>query len=144
MYIYGDEPWLGNFYKFSKGNVGWYEGGFVYTESEIDTSTYSYVGFFDYGNPLAGESHDHTGKANFLEWDPATRPDTAYFSNNFGKVAPPEQKVPLASYNNRVVSLQWGPRTLNPGDTLSFTLKVGMADIDPKTGFPVKPQTQLY
>ena len=43
-----------------------------------------------------------------------TRP---IFPTTFGKVAPPEQKVPLASYKNRVVSLQWGPKTLNPGET---------------------------
>lgn len=144
MYMYGDEPWLGNFYKFSKGNVGWFEDGLVTTEMQIDTSKHNYVGMFDYGNPLAGESHTHTGKANFLEWEPASRPDMAYFSNNFGSIAPLEQKVPLASYKNRVISLQWGPKILNPGETLTFTLKVGMAGNDPKTGLPVIPETQLY
>lgn len=141
MYLYGDEPWLGNYYTFSKGNIGWYGGGLIFTESLIDTSKNSYIGLFDYGNPLAGESHSFTGKANFLEWDQLSRPDIAYVSNTFGKVAPPEQKVPLNSYNNRVISLQWGPYVINPGQLRSFSLKVGMADNDPKTGLPIKPYT---
>jgi hypothetical protein len=144
MYIYGDEPWIGNYYTFSKGNIGWYKDGLVMTEMKIDTAKYNYVGMFDYGNPLAGESHSFTGKANFLEWEPSGRPDLAYFSNEFGKIAEPEQKVPLSSYNNRVVSLQWGPSNLTPGQSLSFNLKVGMADNDPRTGLPVKPDTQMY
>lgn len=143
-YIYGDEPWLGNFYTYSKGDIGWFEGGLITTEMLIDTSKHNYIGMFDYGNQLAGESHSFTGKANFIEWEPATRPDIAYFSNQLGTVAPPEQKVPLTSYKNRVVSMEWGPKKFHPGQSLTFTLKVGMADIDSKTGLPVKPDTQLY
>lgn len=143
-YLYGDEPWLGNFYTYSKGNIGWFKDGLITTEMFIDTSKNNYIGMFDYGNPLAGESHNFTGKANFIEWEPATRPDLAYFSNQFGVVAPPEQKVPLTSYKNRVVSLEWGLKSLPPGESRSFTLKVGMADIDAKNGLPIKPETQLY
>lgn len=142
-YVYGDEPWIGNFYTFSKGNIGWYQDGLILTESLIDTTKYNYLGMFDYGNPLAGESHSFTGKADFIEWDPATRPDIAYISNQFGVVAS-GQKVPLTSYKNRVLSMEWGPKSLAPEQSLSFTLKIGMADTDPKTGFPVKPNTQLY
>ena len=141
MYTYGDEPWIGNFDFFSKGDVGWHKDGIVTTETNIDTAKHSYVGMFDYGNPLAGESHSFTGKANFLEWEPKQRPDTAYFSNKFGAVAPPERKVPLDSYKTRVVSLQWGPMALNSGQSYTFSLKVGMANNDPKSGFPVKPDT---
>lgn len=143
-YVYGDEPWLGNFYTFSKGNIGWFKDGFITTEMLIDTSKYNYIGMFDYGNQLAGESHNYTGKANFLEWEPEERPDIAYISNQFGTVAPPEQKVPLSSYKSRVLSLEWGPKHLPAGKSFSFTLKVGMAENDPKTGFPVKQDTQLY
>lgn len=143
-YIYGDEPWLGNFYTYSKGDIGWFGDGLVTTERLVDTSKYNYVGMFDYGNPLAGESHSFTGKANFVEWESATRPDIAYFSNQFGSVAPPEQKIPLTSYKNRIISMEWALKSLPPGESRAFTLKVGMADIDSKSGLPVKPETLLY
>ena len=143
-YLYGDEPWVGD-YGSSAGNVGWLDGRVVLTEMEIDARRYTYAGMFDYGNPLAGENHEfYTGKANFIEWRPESRPDLAYFSNGFGKIAPAEQKVPLSSPDNRVIVLQWGARTLNPGQTFSFTINVGMANNDPKTGLPVKPDTHLY
>ncbi len=143
-YVYGDEPWIGNYYTFSKGNIGWFKDGLITTEMMIDTSKYNYLGMFDYGNPLADESHSYTGKADFIEWDPLNRPDIAYISNKFGTVATNDQKVPLTSYKNRVISMEWGPKNLNPGQSFSFTLKVGMADNDPKTGLPIKPDTQLY
>lgn len=144
QYIYGDEPWLGDFGS-STGNIGWLKSGLVTTEMQIDTSKNDFIGMFDTGNPLIGEEKGFTtGKANFIEWSPAGRPDLAYFSNQFGTVARPEQKVPLTSSNSRVLAMQWGPKTLNPGQSLSFTLSVGMADNDPKTGLPVKPDTHLY
>ncbi|MGB9082152.1 MAG: hypothetical protein WCD00_12705, partial [Desulfuromonadaceae bacterium] len=144
LYIYGDEPWVGD-YGSSAGNIGWLKNGLVTTEMQIDTSTNDYFGMFDTGNPLIGENKDFTtGKANFIEWSPAERPDSAYFSNQFGTIARPEQKVPLASSNSRVLAMQWGPKALNPGQSFSFTLSIGMADNDPKTGLPVKPDTHLY
>jgi hypothetical protein len=111
----------------------------------IDTRRYSYAGMFDYGNPLAGEHHDfYTKKANFIEWQPESRPDTAYFANQFFRYAPVEKKVPLDSRDSRIIALMWGPKVLNPGQVFSFTITVGMADNDPKTGQPVKPDTHLY
>lgn len=141
IYVYGDEPWLGNYDTFSKGNIGWYNKELVLTESYVDTNKTNYVGMFDYGNALAGESHSFTGKANFLEWDPHKKPNVVYFANNFEKVAPPEEMVPLNSYKNRIVSLEWGPVTIEPGQSFTFSLKVGMAGNDPKSGFPIKPKT---
>lgn len=143
-YMYGDEPWIGD-YGSSAGNVGWLEDRIVLTEMDIDTRRYTYAGMFDYGNPLAKEAHDdYTQKANFIEWRPESRPDTVYFANQFEKNAPAEKKVPLVSQTNRVIALQWEPKVLYPGQTFSFTLAVGMADNDPKTGLPVKPDTHLY
>jgi hypothetical protein len=143
-YVYGDEPWVGD-YGSSAGNVGWLKDRTVLTEMEFDTRRYTYAGMFDYGNPLAGETHDsHTGKANFIEWQPDSRPEIAYFANQFGTYATAKRKVPLNSPNNRVIALQWGPQILNPGQTFSFTISVGMAGNDPKTGLPVKPDTHLY
>jgi hypothetical protein len=143
-YLYGDEPWVGD-YGASVGNVGWLDDRIVLTELGIDTARYTYAGIFDYGNPLAGETHAFaTGKANFLEWHPESRPDEAYFSNQFGSYAAEEKKVPLSSPDTRLIVLKWGPRVLNPGQTFSFTIIVGMADTDPKTGLPIKPDTHLY
>ena len=143
-YLYGDEPWVGD-YGSSAGNIGWLKGRIVLTEMGIDTRKYTCAGIFDYGNPLIGEDRAfHTGKANFIEWQPDSRPDTAYFSNQFGRYAPEENQVPLSSLTNRVIALQWGPRVLNPGQTFSFTITVGMADNDPTTGFPVKPVVRFY
>jgi len=143
-YVYGDEPWIGD-YGSSAGNVGWLADRIVLTEMGIDTRRYTYAGMFDYGNPLAGEHHDfYTKKANFIEWQPENRPDIAYFANQFFLYAPVEKKVPLASRESRIIALTWGPKVLNPGQVFSFTITVGMADTDPKTGLPVKPDTHLY
>jgi hypothetical protein len=99
---------------------------------------------FDYGNPLVGELHEYTQKANFIEWQPASRPNVVYFANQLGGYAAEEKKVPLASLDNRVIMLEWEQIKLQPGQTFSYTISVGMADNDPKTGLPVKPYTGLY
>jgi hypothetical protein len=144
-YVYGDEPWVGNFGS-SAGNVGWLKDQLLLTEKMIDTKKYNYLGMFDYGNPLAGETHSYTGKANFIEWRQDSRPEIAYVANNFGDIPDSTGKAaaPLASPKNRVIALQWGPDILPPGATFAFTISVGMADNDPKTGLPVKPDTRQY
>lgn len=143
-YVYGDEPWVGD-YGSSAGNVGWLADGLVLTERDIDTSRYSYAGLFDFGNPLAGEHHEfYTQKANFIEWDPKTKPDLAYFANQFGGLDAGKTNVPLNNPLSRVIALEWKQKILFPGQTSSFTISVGMADNDPKTGLPEKPDTSLY
>jgi hypothetical protein len=100
---------------------------------------------FDYGNPLAGENSEfYTKKANFIEWQPESRPDIAFFANQFVSYAPIEKQVPLNSKDSRVIALKWGPKVLQPGKSFAFTITVGMADSDPITGMPVKPNTHLY
>jgi hypothetical protein len=101
------------------------------------------MGMFDYGNPLAGETHTFTGMANFIEWDKAGRPDKAYVSNFNGGTMQGPKPMPLTSQTNRFIGLQWGPRTLNPGESFSFIIAVGMADNNPKTGMPILPKTEL-
>ena len=98
---------------------------------------------FDYGNELAGEGHFFTRYANFLEWEKASRPSKAYISNFSGGVNDPDKVVPLVSPTNRFIGLQYGPYLLKPGESFSFALAIGMAENDPKTGFPVKPRTDL-
>lgn len=142
QYLYGDEPWIGDFGS-SAGDVGWTKNELLLTEREVDTKRTSFIGMFDYGNPLAGETHSFTGIANFIEWDRNELPDKAYVSNFSGGALQGPKPVPLVSQTNRFIGLQWGPHTLNPGDSLSFTIAVGMANNDPKTGGPVLPKTGL-
>lgn len=142
QYQYGDEPWIGNFGS-SAGDVGWIKNELLFTEREIDVTRNSFVGMFDYGNPLAGEAHTFTGVANFIEWEKATPPDKVYVSNFSGGIMHGSKLMPLTSTTNRVLGLQWGPRTLAPGESFSFSIAVGMADSDPKTGMPTKPATEM-
>jgi len=141
-YMYGDEPWIGN-YGSSEGDIGWYKNGFITTERLINTDVNNYAGMFDYGNELAGEKHVYTNKANFIEWQHENRPDIAYFSNNFGIVGKANDKISLSSLTNRVIALQWGKFLLQPGQSVSFRIAVGMAGNDPRTGYPIKPDTGL-
>lgn len=141
-YFYGDEPWVGN-YGTSGGDVGWVKNGLVLTETALDPKKESYAGIFDYGNELAGEQHVYTKTANFIEWQRQNGPTAVYFSNQFGKVARPEEKVPLAHHTNRVIGLEWGQLQLAPGASFTFRLAVGMAAYDPDLKLPIKPYTGL-
>lgn len=138
VYGYGDEPWVGN-YGSSGGNVGWSKDRLFPYEGEIDTRKYTFAGFYDCGNREAGDRGAFTGKANFIEWL-GPPPDVAYFSNDFGDNAPESARVPLKSYNNRVISMHWGPQLLHPGQSVTYALAIGMAGSDPRSGLPVKPE----
>ncbi len=141
IYVYGDEPWVGN-YGTSAGNVGWVKDRLIEYETEVDSSRYSYAGIFDYGNDAIGEGHDFTMTANFIEWFGAEKP-SVYFSNDSGVLNDASGlKIPLSS-NSRFIGLEWGPRLLMPQQTVYYTLAVGMAGHDPKTGFPVKPEVHI-
>lgn len=142
QYMYGDEPWIGNFGS-SAGDVGWMDRELILTERQIDTQQHTYFGMYDYGNELAGEDHNFTGIANFIEWEKGERPDKAYISNFSGGVINRDKVVPLVSSGNRFIGLQYGPYILQPGESFIFTIAVGMAGRDPKTGFPIKPKTDL-
>jgi hypothetical protein len=142
QYMYGDEPWIGDFGS-SAGDVGWMERELIRVEREVDTQRYTYFGMYDYGNDLAGEDHNYTGIANFIEWEHVSRPDKAYISNFSGGIINPDKVVPLVSRTNRFIGLQYGPFMLKPGESFDFTIAVGMATKGPKTGFPVKPRTGI-
>ena len=136
-YMYGDEPWVGN-YGSSAGDVGWVKDGVVNREAEVDTGKYTFAGMFDYGNSEIGEGHDFSGTANFIEWLGAERP-MVYFANHEGAHTP---GAPLAS-EERFIGLQWGARPLNPGEERTYLMAIGMAGHDPQTGFPVKPEIRM-
>jgi len=65
-YVYGDEPWLGN-YGTSGGNVGWAADGLYQFVSRLDTKKYHYAGLFDFENDAIGEGHAYTFTANFIQ-----------------------------------------------------------------------------
>ncbi len=140
-YLYGDEPWLGN-YGTSGGNVGWAADGIYQYRGWLNTKKLRYAGLFDFGNDAIGEGHDFTLTANFIAWFSEMEP-FVFFSNgpyDFPRIN--EKKVTLSS-NTRFIGVQWGPRTLEPNQSEVYTMAIGMADRDPKTGFPVKPEINL-
>ena len=141
-YVYGDEPWLGN-YGTAGGNIGWSADGLYQYRGWLNTRKLHYAGLYDFGNDAIGEGHGFTLTANFIAWFSDVEP-AVYFSN--GPLDIPEidgKSVPLSS-NTRYMGIQWGPRTLQPGQADTYTLAIGMAkEHDPKTGIPVMPAIDL-
>ncbi len=143
MYIYGDEPWVGN-YGSSLGNVGWVRDRLVYYEGAVDPKRYTHTGMYDHGNRMIShEQGAFSGTANFIEWLEDKRPDLVYFSNRLGSYAEESERVPLKSVQNRVLMLQWGPKPLAPGEMEVIILAVGMALQNKETGMPEKPTVRL-
>jgi hypothetical protein len=140
FYLYGDEPWLGD-YGTSAGNVGWAEDGMHKIEGYLNIEKNHYAGFYDYGNDVIGEPHNFTRAANFIEWFGSERP-SVYFSNDIFYVPQNNKKTPLSS-NARFIGLNWGPRTLEPDQTVTYTIALGMAGHDGTADIPVKPKIDL-
>ncbi len=139
-YVYGDDPWLGDFGS-SAGNVGWAADGLYKYVGGLDVKRIHYAGYFDYGNDAAGEGHNFAGIANFIEWF-GTEPSFVYFSNGPFDIPPLNgERLPLNS-NARFIGINWS-QTLQPNQTKIYTLAIGMAGRDPKTGFPMKPDINL-
>jgi hypothetical protein len=138
-YSWGDEPWVGRF-GLSKGDIGWYDGGLVKAETLISPYKHRYAGLWDYGNDMAGEGHDFTGYANFVEWF-TPLPSLVFFSNAIDKCC--DEAVPLSSETDRVINIVWLNQMLMPQESRTYTLAVGLARPDPQTGMPVKPQTHI-
>lgn len=137
-YVYGDEPWLGN-YGSSIGNIGWVSDHPIKYEEEINTNKYKYIGLYDYGNDVIGEGHNFTGKANFIEWlyDP---PDIAFIVNQEKAVInQPKKKTPLSSKLSRFIGVQWGPVYLQPKGFQVIVLAIGMAEGSKEGKIPSKP-----
>jgi hypothetical protein len=140
-YLYADEPWLGN-YGSSAGNVGWSGDGLHKYVGKIDTTKNNFAGLFDYGNDAAGENHSFTMVANFIQWFGNEKP-ISYFSNGpYDTLREKSRSVPLSG-NTRFVGVLWGPRTLEPHQAVEYTMAVGMASRDAKTGFPEQPSISV-
>lgn len=137
-YVYGDEPWLGN-YGSSIGNIGWVSDHLINYEEEIDTKKYSYIGLYDYGNDVIGEGHNFTGMANFIEWIYGV-PDVAFIVNQGNAVIDkPKKKSPLNSQLSRFIGAQWGPIYLQPKAAHVIVLAIGMAQGNKEGHIPIKP-----
>jgi hypothetical protein len=141
-YAYGDEPWVGDF-GTAAGNIGWTRDRPYYYESHIDLTKNSYAGIYNAGNPVIRESDRFTGLANFIEWGGDAPPDSAYFSNRIGVEPSDNVMIPLGDKFNRTLLLKWSNREIPAGQSNQMFLTIGMADNDPKTGFPRKPPVQL-
>jgi hypothetical protein len=137
-YLYGDEPWLGN-YGTSGGNVGWTADGLHDFAGMLDTSKVNYAGFIDYGNDAIGEGHNFTQIANFVEWFGANKP-MVWFSNSPYNV-PLSGNIPLNG-NERFIGLEWGLRSLQPNQSETYTLALGMTGLR-SIGSPLTPAVDL-
>ena len=140
IYTYGDEPWLGN-YGTSGGNVGWVKDRLIQYVGPVDSEKYSYAGLFDYGNDTLGEGHNFTRMANFLQWKSDQKP-MVYFTNSPFQKYDPANHEPLSG-NARFIGVQFSMTNMVPGESVQYDLAIGLAGLDPKTGFPVKPATPL-
>lgn len=138
-YELGDEPWVGDFYRGSKGNVGWTDGMTYEYEGFIRTDSHRFAGYWDIGNSNINEQGEFTGVADFVEWL-SEPPSYAYFANNFG-YRRVDRKKPLSSRDNRVIGLVWLDQPLKPGERRTHVLALGMAMPHPERGvyFPIKP-----
>lgn len=137
-YVYGDEPWLGN-YGSSIGNIGWVKDRLIKYEEQIDPKKYKFFGFYDYGNDVVGEDHKFTGMANFIEWL-YDEPDVAFIVNQEGgKIDKANPKKPLYSQLSRFIGGQWGPVYLQPKGCQIIVLAVGMAYGGNEGKIPIKP-----
>jgi hypothetical protein len=144
FYVYGDEPWLGD-YGTSAGNVGWTEGKLYHYTGVVDPMAQSTAGIADLGNPLSPyeQGRNFSGLANFISWIGMIRPSLVYFANKEGDPHDESEKVPFDSPNNRVIFGQWGPTKLAPQESATIMLAIGMADRNPKTGLPTQPKIKL-
>jgi len=142
-YELGDEPWVGDFFRGSRGNIGWTDGELFKYEDYVDTSRHKFAGYWDIGNDVIHEKHNFTGYADFVEWLSGP-PSFVYFANNFGYDRVDERK-PLSSWNNRVLGLVWLNQALRPGERKEYVVALGMAKPVSQGGpfFPLKPSMQL-
>jgi hypothetical protein len=124
-YAYGDEPWVGEFGS-AFGNVGWTERGLVSQVTWLDAGAEAWAGIAD----------TKSGVANFLSWE-GSRPDGVYFGNHPGTPRPEELGAPLTS-NEVFIGVEWRDRTIEPGETFSVRLTIGLAAQKPG-GLPTFP-----
>lgn len=139
-YTIGDEPWVGDYYGMSLGDVGWTQGGIIGTEQFISPTENRYAGYWDIGNKAAGEEQVYTGYANFVEWI-APLPNRVYFSNALERCC--SEQTPLSSMDNRVINIMWLEEALSPGQSRDHVLAFGKATFDHASQSLRKPEVVL-
>lgn len=143
-YVYGDEPWLGN-YGSSAGNVGWTDGKLYQYAGMVDSIRHNIAGMVDIGNTkLPSENgKQFSGLANFMAWYGLLRPQVVYFSNKEGVVNDESENVLLDSPTNRVLFAQWAPPALQPGQSTVIVMAIGMVDPGKSYPIPTPPQIEI-
>ncbi len=126
VYVYGDEPWVGTFGSADR-NVGWTAAGLVKGEATLDTRAQRWAGIYD----------EKSGIADFVAWVGGDLPDVVFFANEAGS-ANIEPGRPLTS-NEVFIGLEWHGAALQPGESRSLLLSLGLADVDRATGEPRLP-----
>lgn len=136
-YGYGDEPWLG-ISSYSRGDIGWTRDRIFQHEGYLTPWPKGYAGYWDRGNDAVKEGRGFTNIANFIQWLSIT-PSEVYFANDFKSV---DETRPLSSLDNRLINIAWADQSLQPGESRTYTLAIGMAKPS-SSGFPVKPRVEL-
>jgi hypothetical protein len=114
LFLYGDEPWVGNFGN-AYYNLGWTRDGVFADETRIDPVSHRFAGIVD----------TETATANFMAWLGTDLPDVVYVSNDVGESHP---GAPLAS-THVFIGTEWH-RDLKPGESRHVLLAIGMAERD--------------
>jgi len=135
-YGYGDEPWVG-LSSYSRGDMGWTENRIFEYEGYVEPWPGGYAGYWDHGNDAVKEGRGFTDIANFIQWLSIT-PSEVYFSNVFTSV---DESRPLSSLDNRLINLVWRDQELQPEESKTYILAIGMAKTS--AGFPVKPAVEI-
>ncbi len=140
-YSLGDEPWVGDFYSMSLGDVGWDEGGLIEKEQYISPTKNRFAGFWDIGNKAAGEQKTYSGYANFVEWI-SPIPNIVFFSNALDKCC--DEDMLLSSIDNRVINILWLEQMLAPGQSKDHVVAFGKATFDHVANALKKPDVVIH
>lgn len=124
-WVYGDEPWVGDFGS-AAGNVGWVKGMKVPIEADLDPASYRWAGIVDEKSDLA----------NFVSWIGEALPDRVFFSNGPTTTI---RGAPLSS-NEVFVGLQWLGQRLAPGESRTYLLSLGLAEVPGPGAVPLLPE----
>lgn len=142
-YVYGDEPWVGD-YGTARGNVGWVKDQLIQYETLVSPREHSYAGMYQYGNDAINEGHNFTKVANFLEWLGPNLPFRVSFTNYDGPLADPTGKTPVPLKSDvRFIDVNWRVSNLQPQQSYDVVLALGMARHNPATDRPAKPSIRL-
>jgi hypothetical protein len=125
----GEDSWIGR-YASAEGDVGWYSGGLVRTETRIPGHAFRWGGLYDLGNDLLGrDAAAFSNAANFYAPDPGLPPpDDVYFANAFAhRDADIHPGRTLDDSRMTAFNLGWRGIVLGPRDEVVFRYATGRA-----------------